>query len=112
LLAFSVRGGACIAAQEDGRVSQSRQAEVRAGVRSPRSLRIGPPSSTCAFRALEQAFLPARDRLGLRLIHFAGQGNHVHLIVEAKDSTALSSGMQGLTIHLGKALNRVMALGV
>jgi hypothetical protein len=45
------------------------------------------------FRALEQALLPARYRLGLRVIHFAVLGNRVHLIVAAKDSTALSRGM-------------------
>ena len=35
-------------------------------------------------------------------------GNHVHFIVEADDSAALSRGMQGLAIRLAKALNRMM----
>jgi len=47
-------------------------------------------------------------RLGLRLCHFSVQGNHLHFLVEADDTRALSRGMQGLTIRMAKALNRVM----
>ena len=60
------------------------------------------------FRAVERCFAAARGRLGLRLIHFAVLGNHLHLIVEADSSLALSRGMQGLNIRVAKALNRVM----
>jgi len=43
----------------------------------------------------------------MRLVHWSVQGNHLHLIVEAKDRLALSRGMQGLKIRLAKALNRL-----
>ncbi len=36
------------------------------------------------------------------------QGNHLHFLVEAENTRALSRGMQGLTIRMAKALNRVM----
>src|SRR5438105_998118 len=36
-----------------------------------------------SFRVLEQAFYEGADRLGLRLVRFSVQGNHIHLIVEA-----------------------------
>jgi hypothetical protein len=36
------------------------------------------------------------------------QGNHVHLIVEAEGTTALSRGMQGLNVRMAIALNRLM----
>ena len=36
------------------------------------------------------------------------QGNHIHLVIEVPDNAALARGMQGLTIRLAKALNRVM----
>jgi len=36
------------------------------------------------------------------------QGNHLHFLVEAEDARALSRGMQGLTVRMAKALNRVM----
>ena len=63
-------------------------------------LRGGP-----CFGAIERALRVARDRLGMRVVHFAVLGNHLHLIVEADSSAALSRGMQGLSIRLAKALN-------
>src|SRR5229473_601332 len=59
-------------------------------------------------RALESAFRAGRDRFGFRLIHYSIQGNHLHLIVEAEDATALSRGMQGLAIRCARAINRVL----
>ncbi len=59
-------------------------------------------------RVLEAAFTAARERNGLRLVHYSVQGNHLHLLVEAQGRTSLSRGMQGLTIRLARALNRVM----
>src|SRR5262249_46950255 len=34
-----------------------------------------------SFRALEKAFHHGSDRLGLRLLRFSVQGNHIHLLV-------------------------------
>jgi hypothetical protein len=36
------------------------------------------------------------------------QGNHLHFVIEADDTRAMSRGMQGLAIRMAKALNRVM----
>src|SRR6185369_3690340 len=58
--------------------------------------------------ALGRAFFGARDRFGLRLVHFAVQGNHIHFIVEAQGRASLSRGMQGLNIRIARALNRMM----
>jgi putative transposase len=41
----------------------------------------------------------------MRIAHYSIQGNHLHLIVEADDSAALSAGMQGLAIRVAKRLN-------
>jgi REP element-mobilizing transposase RayT len=41
-----------------------------------------------------------------RVVHYSVQGDHIHLIAEARSAEALSSGMQGLTIRIAKALNR------
>ena len=60
------------------------------------------------FGAIEQCFTDARERFGLRLIEFSVLGNHLHLLVEADSSLALSRGMQGLAVRIAKALNRVM----
>ncbi len=59
-----------------------------------------------AHAALRKAFLAGRDRFGFRLNHYSIQSNHIHLIVEAKDRTALTRGMQGLSVRIAKALNR------
>ena len=61
-----------------------------------------------AFAAVERALKVAKDRLGVRVVHFAVLGNHLHLIVEADHSVALSRGMQGMTIRLAKALNAAL----
>ena len=37
----------------------------------------------------------------------AHQGNHLHLIVEAEDATALSRGVKGLAIRVARGLNRL-----
>ncbi|TMA76037.1 MAG: hypothetical protein E6J58_02105 [Deltaproteobacteria bacterium] len=57
---------------------------------------------------IEQCFADARERFGLRLIEFSVLGNHLHLLVEADSSLALSRGMQGLNVRIARALNRVM----
>ncbi|HWV38452.1 MAG TPA: hypothetical protein VN033_08235 [Vulgatibacter sp.] len=48
------------------------------------------------------------ERFGMRLTHHSVQGNHLHLIVEAKDARALSRGMQGLSIRVAQGMNRLM----
>ena len=64
-------------------------------------------SSRC-YRAVKRAFAKSRGRFGMRLIEFSVLGNHLHLVVEADSSEALTQGMQGLAIRIAKALNRVM----
>ena len=61
-----------------------------------------------AFRRIEQCLAGALGLHGLRVVQFSVMGNHLHLIVEADSSEALSRGMQGLSIRIAKALNRMM----
>lgn len=67
-------------------------------LRSQRSLRV--------VEAALEAATAASDTF--RVVHFALEGNHLHLLVEADGQRALSSGMQGLCIRLAKGLNRMM----
>src|ERR1700687_736772 len=60
------------------------------------------------FRAIAACFETSLGRSELRLIKFSVPGNHLPLIVEADDSESLSRGMQGLSVRIAKALNRVM----
>lgn len=55
---------------------------------------------------LLETFAAARDRHGMRLVHYSIQSNHVHAIVEARDVTALARGVQGLSVRMARALNR------
>ena len=61
-----------------------------------------------AYREIERALSRGAERFGMRLTHHSVQGNHIHLIVEAKDARALSRGMQGLSIRVAQGLNRLM----
>jgi REP element-mobilizing transposase RayT len=69
--------------------------------------RKGVPSlrSERAFAAVREAIGQA-SRTQFRVVQFSAQGDHLHLIVEAQDAQALSSGARGLAIRLARALNR------
>ena len=60
------------------------------------------------FSALARAFWGGANRFGFRLVHYSVQGNHVHLLVEARDEKALSRGMNGLGVRVARGLNKVM----
>ena len=60
-----------------------------------------------AYGVLRDAFRKGSERFGFRLCHYSVMGNHMHLIVEAKDRRALSRGMQGLVIRMARGLNRL-----
>ncbi len=89
-------------------------------VTRPRHARANPVHVTIRAKR-EVAFLRkqhvfARVRAGIRaaqrgsfcVVHFSVQGDHVHLLVEANDSAALRSGMQGLTTRLARAINKAL----
>jgi REP element-mobilizing transposase RayT len=66
------------------------------------SLRLEP-----AFCDVSRA-LAECSREVFRVIHFSVQSDHLHLIVEADDAAALTSGMQGLAIRCARAINRAV----
>ena len=57
--------------------------------------------------ALRAVFRAAADRFGFRLVHYSVQTNHLHLIAEAGERTALTRGMKGLLVRAARALNRL-----
>ncbi|MBK7396430.1 MAG: transposase [Myxococcales bacterium] len=61
------------------------------------------------LRPIDRALrsLLAREEAA-RVTHFSVQGNHVHLVVEARDRRALSSAMRSLSIRIARGLNAVM----
>ena len=111
-LQFRRRGGARPGAgrpRRKGGVSHlarakfERRTPVHATLRVTRA--VASLRGAACFAAVERTLEAAKDRLGVRVVHFAVLGNHLHLIVEADGSAALSRGMQGMTIRLAKALN-------
>ena len=63
--------------------------------------------STRIFPAVRGALARA-SRGDFRVVEFSVQKDHVHLLVEAHDNRALSSGVRGLAIRVAKAVNRVL----
>jgi REP element-mobilizing transposase RayT len=65
-----------------------------------------------AFPPIQRAFADvaaaAEGGAPFRIVHYSVQKDHIHLLVEARDRTALSRGMQGLGIRVAKALNRAL----
>jgi REP element-mobilizing transposase RayT len=57
--------------------------------------------------AVRAAMRAANDRGGFRLVHFTIQGNHLHLIIEAKDAASMSRGVQALEIRIARSFNRL-----
>jgi hypothetical protein len=49
-----------------------------------------------------------QSEVTFRLVHFSVQKNHVHLLCEAADATALARGLQGLAVRFARGLNRAI----
>jgi REP element-mobilizing transposase RayT len=72
--------------------------KTRPAVPSLRNVRL--------VRELERSFAMLRRRRDFRLVHYALQGDHAHLIVEARNPEALGRGMKALGARLARAVNR------
>ena len=60
------------------------------------------------FREIARAFRAVHGSGDFRIIEFSVQGNHLHLIVEARDKEALSRGLRRIEIRMAKRLNTLM----
>jgi putative transposase len=58
-----------------------------------------------ALPAVKEAIRRA-SRAEFRVVEFSAQDDHVHLVVEAQDARALSSGARGLCIRMARAINK------
>src|SRR5262245_21251157 len=61
-----------------------------------------------AFSVFGRAITDAAERFGMRIVQFSVQGNHMHLVVEAADTRAMSQAMQDFSIRVARGLNRMM----
>ena len=75
------------------------------------TLRIAPglPSlrARAPFACIRGALRVACERFGMRVNHFVVLGNHLHLVVEAEDRTAITRGVKGLCVRIAKAQNKL-----
>jgi REP element-mobilizing transposase RayT len=60
------------------------------------------------LRIVRVALAAANAKIRFRLLHYSIQGNHLHLIVEADDTYALSRAMRSLSIRIAKQINALM----
>jgi hypothetical protein len=63
------------------------------------------------FRRVRLALARAgqRDPERFRVLHYSVQRDHVHLVVEARDKSALSSGMRSVMIRIARYVNDLLA---
>lgn len=60
------------------------------------------------LNTIRAILVKAKERFGLRIVQYSIQTNHIHFVVEAVDRHALSKGMRGLDIRLGRRVNGVL----
>jgi putative transposase len=58
--------------------------------------------------ALRAATRAPKDGCAFRVIQYSVQSDHVHLIVEASDTTTLQRATRGLVIRTARAINRTL----
>ena len=103
-----------------GRKPAGRKATVAHAPRAPLASRfpvhvtlklrqvIGNPRRRWLTKRIEAAIRAGGNKPDFRVCHFSVQDGHIHLIVEAHDATALSRGVQGLSIRIARKLNQAL----
>jgi REP element-mobilizing transposase RayT len=61
------------------------------------------------YKAIREATITTARREDFHLVHISIQGNHLHLIVEARHRMALARGMQGFQISAAKHINAAVS---
>ena len=87
------------------RPAHDRRHPIHVTMRAAPSL---PSLRSCRIFPEVRRGLAAASRNNFRIVHFSVQRNHLHLLVEADGTQAISRGMQGLAIRLARAVNRVL----
>jgi len=73
--------------------------------------RVAPLRSQHVFPTVRLALGRAsrRDPKRFRLLHFSVQHDHLHLVVEASDKRALSSGVRSIAIRVARYVNDLLS---
>lgn len=59
-------------------------------------------------KVIRRALREACNRGQFRITDWSIQDDHLHLVCEAKDATALSRGLQGFNVRVAKGLNKLL----
>jgi len=77
------------------------------------TLRVIAPVSTLrwpdAYHAIRRAIYPTLERTDFRIVHLSIEDNHLHLIVEADDHAALTTGIRAFESSAAQRLNLAIA---
>lgn len=73
--------------------------------------RLAPLRSQFVYPTVRLALLGAarRDPARFRIVHYSVQRDHLHLIVEAADARALSSGIRSVAVRVARYVNDLLA---
>jgi len=77
------------------------------------TLRVAAPISSLrrpdAYHAIRHAIYATVERTDFRIVHLSIEHNHLHLIVEADNDTALSKGLRAFQSSAAQLLNRAIS---
>jgi REP element-mobilizing transposase RayT len=69
---------------------------------------ISPLRTRFLYPIVRRALCATCDRGTFRIVQFSVMDDHIHMLVEASDETALARGMQSFSIRLAQGINRRM----
>ncbi len=61
------------------------------------------------YQRLREAMAEATARSDFSICQFSVQGDHLHLVCEARDNAALSNGMRSLKVRITGKLNKMLS---
>ena len=61
------------------------------------------------YQRLREAMAEANARFDFAICHYSVQGDHIHLVCEARDNAALSNGMRSLKVRITGKLNQLLS---
>lgn len=109
------RGGARTGAGRPSRAAALRHTPHRARpphrAESPVHVTLRAFSRSLRMQFIARAVLRSikdSQRAGFRAVHYSIQDNHLHLIVEAENRTALSSAVRGLVVRIARRVNQLL----
>jgi len=97
-------GRACV--PHRGRPAHQSRYPVHVTLRIKRKL--GNMRTKARLKIVRRAFVAGCVRQGFRITDWSMLGDHLHLIVEAKDAGRLSAGVKGFSVRVAKAINRLL----